>query len=383
MTIPKWDGEYNTVVRKNVLNGLIFVQCHDYILTSTSLAFLFLRPCSVCGAKHSPSRINTFWIQCESCDSWYHAAKDCIGFNEKRANRPDFVWNCAVCTPVIENDEQVDPSDDKRDSIEIPNREKWREVCELPKNRSDNTTHSENQETHSNHENGGNRRSLPLTENHSNLPSTPQKHSESETTSEPTLPARQREKRPSTPLAVRELKSYNRNGSGYWENFESRTISSDSGRCLRKRGLATNKDEGKDKALKPSESKNKQRDTIRSEVVDETENLQKTSKTARNHSVRNLVMSKSERDDSSIASTVASGEAEVEATMPIKSFEVGDLVFVESHAWAYVDNSGGIGKIQKTYLSDDGDRVYDVKYPALGRTEKRIMPEYVSPYSFY
>ena len=65
---------------------------------------------SVCGTKHSSSHTKTFWIQCESCNSWYHVAKNCIGFDDKKANTPDFVWNCEACVPEIESEEEVDNS---------------------------------------------------------------------------------------------------------------------------------------------------------------------------------------------------------------------------------------------------------------------------------
>lgn len=53
----------------------------------------------ICGRKHSSSLLDTFWIQCETCHSWYHVAEKCIGFDEQQASRPDLVWNCSSCLP--------------------------------------------------------------------------------------------------------------------------------------------------------------------------------------------------------------------------------------------------------------------------------------------
>lgn len=233
--------------------------------------------------KHAPSLIKTFWIQCDGCDSWYHVAEKCIGFGEQQANRDDFQWNCVVCTPDTDSDNEnaILKNDEAR--IECDQQSNPTE-CEAPS--------AESIETQVNNDNGGANQLKPKTV-------------EKDT---------QSNKKPSTPPALRQLKSYNNDGSGngdrlgYWEDFQTMSVLGNPDRSLRKR--------------------------------------------------------QSQAKDS------------------VETFQVGDLVFVENHAWAYVNNSGGIGFIQKTYLGTDGDRVYDVKYPALDRTEKGIMAEYISPYSF-
>jgi len=46
----------------------------------------------VCGKVHGIP----FWLQCDRCDAWYHAAKGCVGFDEDQAN--DEEWCCPECT---------------------------------------------------------------------------------------------------------------------------------------------------------------------------------------------------------------------------------------------------------------------------------------------
>jgi hypothetical protein len=50
----------------------------------------------VCGAIHKKSDV--FWIQCESCDTWYNVAVRCVGFSQEEAKRID--WQCPGCAPV-------------------------------------------------------------------------------------------------------------------------------------------------------------------------------------------------------------------------------------------------------------------------------------------
>jgi len=46
----------------------------------------------VCGKVHGIP----FWLQCDRCDAWYHAAKGCVGFDEDQAK--DEEWCCPECT---------------------------------------------------------------------------------------------------------------------------------------------------------------------------------------------------------------------------------------------------------------------------------------------
>mmetsp|Transcript_28908 Transcript_28908/g.69674 ORF Transcript_28908/g.69674 Transcript_28908/m.69674 type:complete len:1209 (-) Transcript_28908:103-3729(-) len=53
----------------------------------------------VCGQTH-PHPIKVFWIQCEGCDAWYNVAEECVGFNEKAAEKLED-WCCWACVPPV------------------------------------------------------------------------------------------------------------------------------------------------------------------------------------------------------------------------------------------------------------------------------------------
>ena len=54
----------------------------------------------VCGKTH-PSPIRVFWVQCESCEAWYNVAEECVGFDERTAEKMD-KWCCWACDPPVD-----------------------------------------------------------------------------------------------------------------------------------------------------------------------------------------------------------------------------------------------------------------------------------------
>ena len=63
-------------------------------------------------------------------------------------------------------------------------------------------------------------------------------------------------------------------------------------------------------------------------------------------------------------------------------FQKGDLVQVTPHSWPGKNCEGGIGHVQNSYVDDDGDRFYCVKF-VLGWTDKQVEAEYVHAHSFF
>ena len=57
-------------------------------------------------------------------------------------------------------------------------------------------------------------------------------------------------------------------------------------------------------------------------------------------------------------------------------FKVGDWVSVEARTWPGINKLGGVGKVERIYYDEDGDKVYDVSY-ILGGREKGILEEFV------
>jgi hypothetical protein len=62
-------------------------------------------------------------------------------------------------------------------------------------------------------------------------------------------------------------------------------------------------------------------------------------------------------------------------------YVVNDMVYVEEHSWARVNNPEGIANVVKAYIDDDGDQVYDVRYVVGGRANG-VLPEYLTRYFF-
>eukprot|EP00536_Pseudo-nitzschia_multiseries_P019170 jgi/Psemu1/293772/fgenesh1_pg.4029_\ len=218
----------------------------------------------VCGATHRPSRKKTFWIQCEACHCWYHVAVKCIGFDERKANKDDFVWNC-----------------------------------------------------------------------------------------ERTLRKRK--------LSENDLQRGNGNSNS---NSNSRT-------------------DGVEGSRRDRRSEKQQKKTPTAETLQDDRhagplklpNMHTTSRSVQKRKTAASVPAKEGAGNEAV--TIYHNAAKDQ------TFEKGDLVIVENHAWAYVNHCGGIGNIVKAYVDEDGDRVYDVKYPALQTTEKGIMAKYIKFYSFH
>jgi hypothetical protein len=64
-----------------------------------------------------------------------------------------------------------------------------------------------------------------------------------------------------------------------------------------------------------------------------------------------------------------------------RRFAQGDLVFVKEHSWSGVNNPEGVAKVVATYLDEDADRVYDIKY-IVGGTSKGVLNDYLSLHHF-
>jgi len=64
---------------------------------------------------------------------------------------------------------------------------------------------------------------------------------------------------------------------------------------------------------------------------------------------------------------------------PTEVFNRGDLVYVEDHDWIgpNLNNGSGIAKVLESYIDEDSDRVYDIKY-IVGRKKKGVPAEFVS-----
>ena len=391
------------------------------------------------------SLIDTFWIQCATCNSWYHVAKSCIGLSDQQANHADYVWNCPSCISDSETDEEMSSSDknchgtDDSPVNTIRFRDKTHQFVDSlqqsPTIRPDKASfvHQSNncqdlaliakqpfdndipdrasksaQQSRStlllDAKNISTTSSPILVKEVSTSKSmprhTPQQFSDAPHQKDRTIESgplslhskRQNKKKNKVSHALRELKSYNMPGLSYWECFESESLPFNPDRCLRKRKATIqmyqcDQGRGKGSVLSSTEPENESGIRYSNKKQNQPRAKEKgkpPTKSMRvgNRSTRKQLKSVVENEDASIASAAVLVRPDGKATNSKQIFKVGDLVYVKGHAWAYVNNSGGIGKIQKAYDSENGDRVYDVKYPALDRTERRISVEFISSYSF-
>lgn len=69
----------------------------------------------VCGKIHD-ERWKLFWIQCETCDSWYDVSEKCVGFSEQDAKKIKG-WNCWAC-PSPQNDDSKEDDDHPEENVE-------------------------------------------------------------------------------------------------------------------------------------------------------------------------------------------------------------------------------------------------------------------------
>ena len=50
----------------------------------------------ICGKSHANNRrVQTFWLLCEECKTWYEVAQKCVGFTQDEA--ADRTWTCNIC----------------------------------------------------------------------------------------------------------------------------------------------------------------------------------------------------------------------------------------------------------------------------------------------
>lgn len=183
--------------------------------------------------------------------------------------------------------------------------------------------------------------------------------------------------------ALQELGSCNREGE-YWETYSTNTIYA--GRCIRKRKVGNNEENRNYRAgenlpaAEPTKRSKKQLQAKSSSNY----GVQPIQKRNSSRFTRGQHRDKGSSGTTSDTSAAASLEVYCDATTTgdQREFKKGDMVIVENHAWAYVNNQGGIGLVMKVDFDEDGDRIYDVKYPALQTTERGILAKFIKSYSF-
>jgi hypothetical protein len=97
-------------------------------------------------------------------------------------------------------------------------------------------------------------------------------------------------------------------------------------------------------------------------------------------SKKSRILSRKKSQESSNESAESCKEASTE-TKPPQIFQKGDLVEVESHSWACINNLGGVGYVTDIQIDDEGDRNYQIKY-VIGRRFEWCLGKFMSPKCF-
>jgi hypothetical protein len=343
----------------------------------------------VCGIIHRKAGRSQgiFWIQCEACRSWYDVSKKCVGFDVKAAETVEN-WTCWACpeseslktpksgkirksrdSPIAVAQHQkakgrVSPDEEER--IAHPSRESKAKIplsAEL-KETSTNTdcvlvqteTGGNSKESPALRESSSSVSARTKNEWHARWKGKNREHLQDRRTPEGFLlpksqPIQKDDGAFSHPCGPRPAKmtwDYHR---GVWVPH------SHCGDNKTKQNRAASATESA--AASPR---------IGNRDIEESNSTQMSSV----HSAR------SRRPNCSV------GQGEISSISQDTKlvFEKGNLVYVKPHAWPGKNCTGGVGHVVETFMDEDGDRLYCVKY-VIGATERDIEAEYVSPYSFH
>jgi hypothetical protein len=286
----------------------------------------------VCGVIHN-EKVAVFWIQCDTCQSWYNVSEECAGLDANDAEKVErwICWgcpvsdgdNCSITNTSVTPQSEVadlstaqDPSCDADDSSRVDETAKrlTGDVCMLPKLKP----REKEDGTYAKHSSRDDETAKRLTGDGCMRPKSKTRKKGDGTYAKP---------RGQGPVGF------------YWH---------------KELGLWS----PKGPKHKPSPSK-----------------LQEDNRASSNEGGSISKESSTNRGDS------RSEEATGENTQPPVAFTRGEMVFIKEHGWSGVSNACGVAKVLKAYVDDDGDLVYDVKY-IVGDTAKGVLAEYVSFHTF-
>ena len=338
----------------------------------------------VCGEIHNRGT-KLFWIQCEECDSWYDVSSKCVGFTEKQAEGIGR-WTCWACGSDVEESSQASPA-------AIPS------TCDGV---APDTVQNSNKKTVKDVTDSSS--SHPLVPPPENSSSKSGKKTKKEGSATGSVSGESKASQTGSvgatkkaPSKKKKVKTY-KDGRPSWKDrqlmkTEEGNLLSNSQPILlpdgtyRKptgrvpKGFQWDKRRGiwAPKRKPPSPSKPSTPETIPEREKSQAKNVYTTAakkKTAGSRSVKESASRNENSKKPSTSEEEISGKGDVHLT-----FGKGDLIFVEHHAWPGWNCEGGIGQVSKSYLDEEGDRVYDIKY-VVGRSERGISAEFVYSYAF-
>jgi hypothetical protein len=283
----------------------------------------------VCGVIHN-EKVTVFWIQCDTCQSWYNVSEECAGLGAKDAEQVErwICWGCEEHDDAAVTDDDGD-DDDRKSEDRMTTSETAKQAPSSGPDNCSVTNTSVQSET-------------------ADLP----------TVQAPTCDADDSSR---DGIAVQRM-----TGDGCMRpkskprKYENGTYAQPTGRIPI--GFHWHKERG---LWSPKGPKHKQSSC----------KLQTANRASSNEGRSvSRVRSTAHRDSQS-------EEMTEEDTQPPSGLTRGDVVFIEEHGWAGVNNASGIAHILESYVDDDGDLLYDVKY-VIGSNARGVLAKYVSLHNF-
>jgi len=327
----------------------------------------------VCGTIHG-LEIPVFWIQCESCQSWYNVSADCVGFTVQEAeNLPS--WTCWGCPSPESSYEEMDISGNQS-----PSQEKYADIPHLGR-----LEHAWN----------GSDAVVPTFEltaaekNHPALASPVAADGSIQSKKPPTQPEDETYTAPvEKPPSGLEWDSTH----GVWISTGNATNAKPPPKVV---GKSVREDESTTEKRRPSSSvdqiaagagcvvpkkppKQRRDGTFVAPRPDHTCRGMKWDSVRGVWTARigdSLPQKRKAKAESPAPEESPPSEPSVRGSaQPIL---VGNFVRIRQHAWPGVNNEAGVAKVLKSYRDEDGGLLYDVKYVVGGRTAKRVKATFV------
>jgi PHD-finger len=319
-------------------------------------------PC-VCGNRHGKS-VESFWIQCENCDSWFHTNSFCVGFTEIEASYIK-MWICGGCQPA---DVLLGSTLSPRAKILSPvskvthSKQLYSNLCQVEFSVSTNLLQDASKSISDDDARDIQLRGMPRECKHFDFVNV---HNKSQVTSESLMSSQQQsENFASTTtddaLYIQPKKKTKMTADGKWTRPRGFAPSGyewdySSGHWLQTERSRSNKPEH-EKKLENTEDRN----AMEKESHGIPENLTKR------FGQKKLRTVEEKNDD---------GRAYEQMS---KIFKVGDMVMIQKHSWPGVNNEEGMAKVLNAYVDDVGDQLYDVKYVIGGVKRRQVMAIFLS-----
>jgi hypothetical protein len=365
----------------------------------------------VCGFVH-PKKVPVYWIQCGACMTWYNVSKACVGFDCHHAKSLE-QWECWACKDPDESTDEATEQECTKETILTRNAQHQLQTIEQSNAPSDGNSLLEEQQSI---EVGSHDRLQPpasaseATEDFmSTLMGTTNQHTRGRHSSRGVyVPDSEQELVSGAPVVVENINQQMQGASRNVSN--GKYIPPDrwtEDGCILPKSKPKQRPDGTFVRVVGPGIAGFRWDEIRGvyQPVEKRTTAMGAppheKSTAGKHGGDDGCRSQRSQSSSRLrprrrvsaesASTSSPGnhnpEEGIDTTNNNSTLDIvqvlneGDHVLIKEHAWPGVDNPEGIAVVLKSYIDEDGDRLYDVKY-VVGRKKIGILAEFVSRHVF-